>query len=177
MAMRRAGRPMEMRSLDKQGRKVSRRTKNSLRGKAALCLTEDLMVVNISSGPRKCGVFGATACASNFDGGVEPPGVDPFPRKVKGTDGQCVGEMVIYAHEPQHAAKIHRSVTTYSGQNSISDTLRGYHRVFASGVLPSVLSPAGLPSGGSIPRQTISLDLHLGLIEDSFGYTVDANRR
>ena len=36
---------------------------------------------------------------------------------------QCVGEMVIYAHEPQHAAKIHRSVTTYSVQNSISDTL------------------------------------------------------
>jgi hypothetical protein len=41
-----------------------------------------------------------------------------------GTHGQCVGEMVIYAHEPQHAAKIHRSVTTYSVQNSISDTLR-----------------------------------------------------
>ncbi len=31
--------------------------------------------------------------------------------------------MVIYAHEPQHAAQIHRSVTTYSVQNSISDTL------------------------------------------------------
>jgi hypothetical protein len=43
------------------------------------------------------------------------------------TDEQCVGEMVIYAHEPQHAAQIHRSVTTYSVQNSISDTLRSWH--------------------------------------------------
>jgi hypothetical protein len=40
-------------------------------------------------------------------------------------DQQCVGEMIIYAHEPQHAAQIHRSVTTYSVQNSISDTLSG----------------------------------------------------
>jgi plasmid stabilization system protein ParE len=36
---------------------------------------------------------------------------------------QCVGEMVICVHEAQHAAQIHRSVTTYSVQNSISDTL------------------------------------------------------
>ena len=34
-----------------------------------------------------------------------------------GVISQCVGEMVIYAHEPQHAAKIHRSVTTYSVSN------------------------------------------------------------
>jgi hypothetical protein len=40
------------------------------------------------------------------------------------TDGQCVGEIVICAHEAQHAAQIHRLVTTYSVQNSISDTLR-----------------------------------------------------
>jgi hypothetical protein len=40
-----------------------------------------------------------------------------------GSFPQCVGEMVIYAYEPRHAAKIHRSVTTYSVQNSISDTL------------------------------------------------------
>jgi hypothetical protein len=39
-------------------------------------------------------------------------------------DGQCVGEMVICVHEAQHAAQIHCSVTTYSVQNSISDTLR-----------------------------------------------------
>jgi hypothetical protein len=38
-------------------------------------------------------------------------------------DQQYVGEMVIYAHEPQHAAQIHRSLTTCSVQNSISGTL------------------------------------------------------
>jgi hypothetical protein len=55
---------------------------------------------------------------------------------------QCVGEMVIYAHEPQHAAKIHRSVTTYSVQNSISDTLS---------VCPAFPRPA-FPPGPAFPR-------------------------
>jgi hypothetical protein len=36
-----------------------------------------------------------------------------------------VGEWVIYAHEPEHAGQIHRSITTCSGQSSISDTLQG----------------------------------------------------